>query len=147
MVFTGKEYGKIDAKGRLLFPKRFKRLLLPKDGGELVLRCGFDTYLDCYDTGTYAPEHERLTKLSNYNEKTRYLKRQMLSRTFYLGLDSLGRLLFPRIAMEHARLEKEVMLLGVGDHIELWSPAMFEQGCEGHEDLSSLANRFLSEEA
>jgi MraZ protein len=57
-------------------------------------------------------------------------------------VDKVGRILLPQYLRELAQLESEIILVGVGDYFEIWSPAMWEQKTEKLQDLEANEKRF-----
>jgi len=58
----------------------------------------------------------------------------------------LGRFLIPKAWIEHAKLEKNVIVIGTGNTIEIWNPDMYDQYLiEDSEEYSDLAKKFLDE--
>lgn len=143
--FTGEHKGKIDGKGRLVLPARFKAMLPQGEEHEVVLRMGFEQCLQLYPMDVYRMQHERLVKLSSFDESQRALRRFFFSRTVFLSLDSLGRLLLPRQFMDHAVLKQEALLIGVGDSVEIWSAKGYKELNEDPKYYARLAKELLDE--
>ena len=143
--FTGEHIGKIDAKGRLMLPARFKAQFPKIEEHEVVLRMGFEANLQLYPLEVYRPQHEKLSALSAFDPQQRALRRYFFSRTVFLSLDGQGRLLVARNFLSHASLRQKVLFLGVGDHIEIWSPQNYEQQTGDTAHYSNLAKQFLHE--
>ena len=69
----------------------------------------------------------KLNELRMTNKKAREFTRFLLGGATEVELDSQGRILVPAFLREYADLEKEVVLVGMGNHIEVWSKAKYEQ--------------------
>ena len=143
IFFTGEHAGKIDAKGRLVLPSRFKSQL-PKDKEEeVVLRMGFLSSLELYPMKVYEPQHEKISALNMFDKDQLALRRFFFSRTVFLSLDNLGRLLIPRNFLSHAELKQEALFVGVGDFVEIWSPEGYKSQVVDTTHYARLAKRYL----
>ena len=128
-----------------MLPVRFKEQLPQEAGSEVVLRMGFEANLQLYPMHVYKPQHDKIAGLSAFDPQHRALRRYFFSRTLFLSLDTLGRLLLPRSFLTHAGLKQGVLLIGVGDFIEMWSPQAYEKQLAETEHYSRLAKRLLDE--
>ena len=70
---------------------------------------------------------EKLNALPMTNEKARSLKRFLLGSAAICELDKQGRILLPQVLRDRAGLDKDITLLGVGDHIEIWNTSTYEE--------------------
>lgn len=146
MTFFTSEYeSKLDSKGRLVLPARIKAQL-PEGGGELVIRRGFESCLILYPMVEFRKVFSKISGLNEFNEEYRKLQRNFLSGVVTVELDSNGRFLIPRNMLAYARIEREVMLVGIGNKVELWNPAAYEKHLiQDPGELSKLAEKYLNE--
>jgi MraZ protein len=86
-----------------------------------MLQKAADGCLKLYPLVEFRKLESQINGLSDFNEETRRLKRSFFTRITEVELDSAGRFLIPRSFQEHAGLEKDVVLIGVGSQIEIWS--------------------------
>ena len=133
-MFMGEYNHIIDAKGRLIIPARFRELL----GEEFILTKGLDGCLSIYpmDAGDAFETKLRALPLTTKNART-------FTRFFVAGatnceLDRQGRILVPQTLREFAGLEKEVVLTGNLDRIEIWSKEKWSENCN-YDDMDSIA--------
>jgi len=146
MTFFTSEYeSKLDAKGRLVLPARIKAQL-PEGGNELVIRRGFEQCLILYPMVEFRKVFSKISGLNEFNEEFRKLQRNFLSGVVTVELDSNGRFLIPKNMLAYAQIEKEAMLVGTGNKVELWNPAIYEKHIiQDPEELSKLAEKYLNE--
>ncbi len=146
MTFFTSEYeSKLDAKGRLVLPARIKAQL-PEGGNELVIRRGFEQCLILYPMVEFRKVFSKISGLNEFNEEYRKLQRNFLSGVVTVELDSNGRFLIPKNMLAYAQIEKEAMLVGTGNKVELWNPAIYEKHIiQDPEELSKLAEKYLNE--
>ncbi len=123
-MFLGTYEYTIDAKGRLFLPAKLREGELTK-GGNFVVTRGLENCLYIYDTETFhGPVLKRLENLQVKNQQDgRAFKRLLLAGAQEVSLDEMGRVIVPKTLIDYADLKKDVVLLGVGERIELWSAA------------------------
>ena len=146
MTFFTSEYEcKLDAKGRLVLPSRIKAQL-PEGGQELVIRRGFEQCLILYPMVEFKKVFSKISGLSEFNEEYRKLQRNFFSGTVTVELDSNGRLLIPKNMLTYAAVDKDAILVGMGNKVEIWSPSIYEKHqISDPGELSKLAQKHLEE--
>lgn len=107
----------VDAKGRLIMPAKFREAL----GEEFVVSKGMDGCLFVYANEDWKAFEQKLTALPVISKESRQFTRFFLAGAAQVELDKQGRILLPAVLREFAGLEKEVVLVGVGTRIEIWS--------------------------
>lgn len=128
MTFFTSEYEcKLDAKGRLTLPSKVKANL-PDDGQtELVLGRGFDKCLMLYSMVEFNKIYAKIAGLSGFNEENRRLQRTFFRGISNLELDANGRFLIPKSLMAYAQLDRQAIIVGMGNHLEIWNPELYDQ--------------------
>jgi MraZ protein len=147
MTFFTSEYEcKLDAKGRFVLPSRIKAQL-PDDGGnELVVRRGFEPCLILYPMVEFKKVFSKISGLNEFNEEYRKLQRNFLSGVVTVELYSNGRLLIPKNMLAYAGIDKDAMLVGTGNKVEMWNPSMYGKHIiQDPGELSKLAEKYLNE--
>lgn len=145
--FSGEYRGRADAKGRLVLPARLKSLLDQGEAGEVILRMGFEPNLMIYPPDVYRVIHERILTLDDFDPNTRAFKRNFFRGVVPLSIDNLGRVLLPKNFMQHAGLTKLVVIVGVGNMIELWNEQRYESYLiKDQQTYSQLAKQLLDEQ-
>jgi len=136
---------KLDAKGRLVLPAKFKAALPEADGNELVLRKGDDGCLEVHTAFEFQKTLNKVSAMSNYDPKHKAFKRDFLGNLTEVELDSAGRLLIPKFLQEHAGIDKVAIVIGVGKSMEIWNPERHAAAQQqlSPEDFESLATQFL----
>jgi MraZ protein len=107
----------LDGKGRLSMPSRHRDALAAGCDGRLTLTRHPDGCLLVYPRPTWEAQRERIARLPY---AARSLQRLLLGSATDVDLDSAGRVLVPTELRSAAQLERDVMLLGMGAHFELW---------------------------
>ena len=146
MTLFNSEYDcKLDAKGRLALPSKVKAMLPEGAGNELVLRRGFEACLVLYPMLEYKKIYGRLKSLSEFNEEDRLFQRTFFRGNVDVELDSAGRINLPKRMMEFAGLEKEVVLVGLGNRLEIWNPDRYEENLiQDDAEYSKMAQKLLA---
>jgi MraZ protein len=147
MTFFTSEYeSKLDAKGRMVLPARIKAQLPEGDSHELVIRKGFERCLILYPMVEFKKVFSKISGLSEFNEEYRKLQRNFFSGTVTVELDGNGRFLVPKNMLSYAQIEKDAILVGMGNKVELWNPTLYEKHLiTDPSELSKLAQKYLDE--
>ena len=146
--FTGEYDCKLDAKGRLVLPSRIKANLpeasVNTESHGLVLSKGLDPNIIIYPILEYKKIHNRISSLNDFNPEQRSFKRNFFRNILQVELDSNGRFLIPKSMLQHAQLEKEAVIVGMGNIIELWSPKVYENFLiNDPQQYSELAQKYM----
>ncbi|MCI9073852.1 MAG: division/cell wall cluster transcriptional repressor MraZ [Lachnospiraceae bacterium] len=124
----------IDAKGRLIVPSRFREQL----GDEFVVTKGMDGCLFVYANDDWNAFEQKLTSLPLINKEARKFARFFLAGAAQVEVDKQGRILLPANLREFASLEKDVVLVGVGSRIEIWSRENWDN-MDADSDMDDIA--------
>ncbi len=133
-MFMGEYNHIIDAKGRLIIPARFRELL----GEEFILTKGLDGCLSIYPMDAWEAFETKLRALPLTNKNARTFTRFFVAGATNCELDRQGRVLVPQPLREFAGLEKEVVLTGNLNRIEIWSKEKWSENCN-YDDMDSIA--------
>ena len=144
--FTSEFECKLDSKGRLVLPAKIKSSLPEVSTTELVLRKGFESNLILYPMLEYKKIHQKISSLSEFNPEQRQLKRIFFRSIAQVEMDGSARILVPKGMLAHAKIERDVILIGMGNYIEIWNPDVFNQSLSVNEaEFSDLAQKYLDE--
>ena len=116
-MFMGEYSHTIDTKGRLIIPSRFREEL----GETFVVTKGLDGCLFVFSDEEWKAFEIKLKSLPLTNKKARQLARFFVAGATPCELDKQGRILLPATLREFAGLEKDVVLTGMLNRIEIWS--------------------------
>jgi len=147
MAFFTSEYAcKLDAKGRLVLPARLKSNLPEASANELFVRQGFDPCLELYPLVEYKKIYSKITGLNEFDARYRKLQRNFFRGSTAIELDNAGRMLIPKTFLQYAKLDKEVMVVGMGNRMEIWNPDEYEKFLiQDPQELSELAQDILTD--
>ena len=125
-TFRGSYQHSIDHKGRVSIPARFRRALGGENDTVVVLR-GLDACVWLYPLEEFQRFEERLRARPLGDEASRRFQRMLLVDSRDEPLDAQGRVAIPPRLIAHAKLEKDVLVIGLLDHMEIWNPDLFEE--------------------
>ena len=117
MAFNGNFEHTLDAKHRLTVPSKFRTQL----AGSVFLVKGLDRCISVYPEKTYsALTDAALAGLNPFSPQARALKRWFHGNAADVELDSAGRVMVPPAHRGFAGIDRQVMIVGAGDSLELW---------------------------
>jgi MraZ protein len=147
MTFFTSEYeSKLDAKGRMVLPARIKTQLPEGESQELVIRRGFEPCLIVYPMVEFKKVFSKISGLNEFNEEYRKLQRNFLAGVVTVELDGNGRFLIPKNMLVYAQIDKDAILVGTGNKVEIWNPSIYEKHLiQDPGELSKLAEKYLNE--
>ena len=121
-MFFGEFEYRIDEKGRVLIPPRFRREL--REG--VVLTPGVEKCIVAYPLSEWRKLATTLTTGSTTPNKLRRLNRAIFATAFSLNIDGQGRIALPIPLRQYAGIEDEVVIAGVNTYLELWNKEQWE---------------------
>jgi len=116
MSFFGEFSYKLDEKGRLPVPPRFRAPL--QEG--VFLAPGPDRCIDAYSVKEWQRFSEGIAAASSSPSKLRKLKRTVFGQAFPTAIDAQGRLSLPEPLRTYAGITAEAVVVGISDHLEIW---------------------------
>jgi transcriptional regulator MraZ len=122
LAFRGHYQHSLDAKNRLSIPARFRAafsagVVLAKDPEPCVAIWPPDTHETIIERA--------LGGLNPMGSQYRKLSRFYQGNSFDVELDASGRVTLPPTLLDHAAIERELVVVGVGDHLEVWGRERF----------------------
>lgn len=119
-VFQGCSALTLDAKGRVSIPTRHRDALVSAEQGRLTLTRHPDGCLLVYPRSVW---EERRDVIARFPMSARALQRLLLGNALDVDMDAAGRILVSPELRQAVGLARDVMLLGMGNHFELWDTA------------------------
>ena len=139
--FTGEYNYTIDNKGRLNIPAKYRRSLHPGNDKTFIVTRGFDTNIIAYPAIEWVKVEEQLSLLSSIKNKDRNFVRSIVRYATYTKYDTQGRIQIPDPLLKYAKIEKDLLIIGMINKIELWNPKELHNindiKNENYEDLSN----------
>lgn len=143
--FVGEYESTIDSKGRFLLPSGLKKQL-PETESAFVINRGFEKCLTLFPTQSWDPLFKEISQLNDFDPKVREFRRYFLNGATQVEMDSAGRILLPRNLMDHAFLERDIVLVSAVNKIEIWDKNQYQKFFESFspEAFSNLANEVMN---
>jgi MraZ protein len=126
--FKGREIYSVDAKGRVNIPAKMRKSMSPDASDTFVVTRGPDDEpcIYAYPLDEWRKFEEQLKSLNQYNEQDRFFLRTLLYWSDEVVLDGQFRISIPKSLLDFTHIEKNALILGAMDHIEIWNPEIFE---------------------
>jgi MraZ protein len=126
--FIGEVNFTVDARGRTNFPARFRQALSRASKNLLVIARGMDTCISVFPRDVWEDMDKDVNE-TTYNTPAQH---RLALRQFYYGahetgFDAQGRITIPERLLRLAKIEKNIVIVGVRSHVEIWNPDLYEQ--------------------
>ena len=123
-TFHGATVVTLDAKGRLAIPTRHRAALLA-DARHLVLTAHPEGCVLLYPPAAWEPVRTQAQSFPSFNPQASWWKRLLLGFEEHVSPDGSGRVQLSGALRQHARLERDAMLVGQGHYFELWDSGLW----------------------
>jgi MraZ protein len=131
----------LDDKNRLTLPAKFRQAL----GAGVVVTRGMDGCLFVFTReGWDSFVSERLEGLNTFSREARQMNRFIFAGATETDVDKQGRIMLPQPLIEHASLGREVVVVGIRDHVEIWDRAAWRKQLEEVEGSVELVAERLA---
>ncbi len=124
-MFRTSSFHTIDTKGRVIIPARF-RDVLKAGGGDGVMVSRMDQCLFAYTYEEWGKIEAKILSMAEKSEAMRRFRRIFIGGASECACDKQGRILIPQMLRQYGQLEKEIVLVGVLDHFEIWSRSIWD---------------------
>ena len=141
-MFFGNYSHSLDDKGRLVIPRKMRDEL----GNKIFIMKGFDGALSIYKEEAFSKMMNELENLSYNKKENRDYLRIKLASVVELDVDKLGRVQIPQAILTKYHINKDVVVLGSLDHIEVWDQETYESYYSSiEENYEDIAERLVGE--
>lgn len=140
IMFMGEFHHTIDEKGRIIIPSKLRENLKEN----FIITRGLDGCLFIY------PKDEWNNVINKYKELPNTIEKRQFMRIFLSGActceyDKQWRINVPKPLIDYAKLEKDCIIIGVDDRLELWSKQIWDNFINSNEEaMSSIADKLFS---
>ena len=135
----GQHEVRIDERGRLRLPAALVQRHADDGNGRFVLRKGLDQCLTLYPMSAWNAESRRVMLLDDFLDDERRFKRMFFYSAQDVTVDANGRIQMPKKLAGLAGIDRDVVILGVGKHYEIWDRETHEADLGDLGDLAALA--------
>ncbi len=122
-MFYGEFDYKLDEKGRLMIPPKFRNIF--KDG--IVLTSSAENCITGYTTTEWKKLSDSLTSSPLARSKMRRLNRAIFATAFNTTIDGQGRVAIPAPLREHAQIIDDAVVVGINTYLEIWNKALWDE--------------------
>ena len=139
-MLIGEYHHNIDDKGRIIIPSKIREEL----GENVIVTRGLEDCLFIYSENEWSLIVSKLKTLPFTKKDARKFTRMFLSGATVTEFDKQGRIKISSPLVDYASLEKECIIIGVNDRLEVWSKENWDKFVlESKEDLSDLADHLF----
>ncbi len=125
-MFYGEFVHSLDKKNRVIIPSRFREIITEEGVEKLYVTRGLDKCLFIFPEMEWKKQEEKFNAMPFTKKQNREFKRMFFSGAMECVPDGQWRILIPEYLKEYAFLEKEMMILGVGNRMEIWDKKKWE---------------------
>ena len=125
-MFYGEHEHKLDKKGRIIIPSKFREISKEHYVDKFVITRGLDSCLFMFPEEEWRQQEARFKNLSFTKREARKFNRLFFSGAVEIKFDSLGRAIVPEYLKEFAGIKREVVITGVSNRIEIWDKGLWE---------------------
>ena len=141
-AFKGEYSHSIDAKGRLIIPAKFRGEL----GTNFIVTRGIENCLFVYSLDNWAKITDKLSSLPFTKKDARTFNRFFMSGATNVELDKQGRININAPLVDYAKLNKDCVVIGTGDRLEIWSQELWNSFFDSTKDsMSDIAENLFNE--
>ncbi len=126
-MFLGEYQPNITEGSRIALPKKLREQITTS---EVILSRGFEKCLFVYDKNDWVLEAQKQIDKPITDKYTRELRRYMYAGASEVSLDDQGRFVLPTNLKDYAALDKKTIVIGAGDHIEVWDEDTWKEHLE-----------------
>jgi MraZ protein len=140
-MFRGQFTYSIDSKGRFSIPAKLRKHVSPEANDTFIMTRGTASCIDVYPLDQWQLLEDKLKSLNQFKPTDSRFVRTLLQHIAEDSLDAQSRLLIPQELKDYAKIDKEVLILGVLNKIEVWNPEIFKeylnQSSETYEEIAA----------
>lgn len=139
-MFMGEYQHTIDSKGRVSMPAKFREEL----GDRFVATKGLDKSLFIYPMEEWQRLSQKLRSLPFTRADARAFARFFFAGAVECETDKQGRVLLPQMLREHAKINKDVIIIGVSTRVEIWAKEVWEEySLQAAADYEAIAEKMV----
>lgn len=134
----------VDTKGRIMLPALLRKQLPENSQDKLIVNRGFEKHIYIYPVSEWEKIAAELNKLNQYVKDNRELVRYILRGATLVPVDATGRMLIPKSLLDYSTIQRDAVLLGNINKIEMWSKSEYDKiYADDTDDISKLAEKVM----
>lgn len=131
----------VDPKGRVNIPVKFREKL----GETFYLVKSTDHCLDVFPAPAWQELQRKIQSASQFNAAIKEYQRRLISSATETSTDKQGRVLIPQNLRDFASVQKDVMIAGLGERLEIWSLEKWNERYEVDDyDMEAIAQELAA---
>ena len=134
----------LDVKGRLAIPSRYRERLMEDCAGRLIVTLDPERRMVIYPYNEWKDVEAKLVQLPSMKKAAVRIKRLVLGHASDCDMDKNGRINLPPYLREKTGLDKQIVLVGIGNKFEVWDEASWIREWEEDEDELELSEELES---
>ena len=138
-TFTGEYAYSLDSKGRINIPAKFRQSLSDDNEGTFVIARGMDSCIWVYPLIQWKEIESNLRNLSSLSKINRTFVRNTARYASPSTYDKQGRIILTPSLIDYAGLDKEVLIVGMVNKIEIWDPATLAETDQQNMEIDQAA--------
>ena len=129
-MLMGEFHHNIDDKGRLIIPSKFRSEL----GESVIITKGLDKCIFVYSLKEWNKIIEKISALEFTKKNVRAFERAFIGVASTIEFDKQGRINITSPLVHYANIDKECVIIGVNERLEIWSKEEFEKYMKVNEE-------------
>lgn len=126
-MWYGEYNHSLDDKDRFILPAKFREKIKSLDKKKFYITRGLDGCLFIFQEDVWSGLEEKLKAISFTKQQSRFFNRLYFSGAHESEVDSQGRMILPQHLKEFAQIQRDIVIIGVGDRIEIWDKKLWEK--------------------
>lgn len=126
-MFIGSFSHTLDKKGRIVLPARFREVIKEKYIESFIITRWFNDCLSLFPIKEWKSLEQKLNILPKTDNNSRHFTRSIYASAAEVVVDKQGRIFIPNNLRDLAGVEREVVILGHSDRIEIWSKKKWDE--------------------
>lgn len=139
-MLIGEYHHNLDEKNRLIIPSKFREEL----GEKFIVTRGLDDCLFVYSLDNWEKIISKLKNLPFTKKDVRTFMRFLLSAASICEFDKQGRINLVNSLISYAKIQKECVIIGVDDRLEIWAQSEFDKLLSESDELSLIAENLFN---
>ena len=133
-MFYGEFEHSLDKKSRIIIPAKFRDAIKDKYVEKFYITRGLDTCLFVFTEDEWRKQEQKFKNLSFTKPEARRFNRMFFSGASDAVCDAQGRILIPQYLQDFAHIQRDVVVIGVSNRIEIWSKDKWKEFYENSRD-------------
>ncbi len=121
-MLCGTSFHSMDAKNRIIIPQTFRAEM----GDSIYVTFGYDNNLFIMSSEKFDSVAQKVLGVPETSAESREFRRLFFGNAVLCELDKTGRLILPPMLINHAHIQKDVVIIGVSDKLELWAKEVYD---------------------